>query len=119
MFTPWGRDDTSQQSRDSQNAGVMDGLCATFLPTWGPAKAHAAGDQLRNLRDISPFSEFQWSLPSCIFKLQSAGGLFFVEAVQTLDAAKVRVRDLARCGPASLSSMITGLGRQRFKKKAN
>lgn len=70
-----------------------------FCQPGGRRRHTAAGDQLRNLRDISPFSEFQWSLPSCIFKLQSDGGLFFVEAVQTLDAAKVRVQELGSLRP--------------------
>jgi hypothetical protein len=61
-------------------------------------------------RRHTPFSEFQWSPPFCIFKLQSDGGLFFVEAVQTLDAAKVRVQELGslRPGESVIHNEATG-----------
>jgi len=38
-------------------------------------------------------------LPFRIFKLQSDGGLHFVEAVQTFDDAKGRVRQLGKAWP--------------------
>jgi hypothetical protein len=38
-------------------------------------------------------------LPVCIFKLRSDRSLHFVEAVQTLDDAKVRVQELGELWP--------------------
>ena len=44
-------------------------------------------------------SEFQLRLPFCVFKLRSDGSLHLVEAVQTLDEAKVRVQALSKSWP--------------------
>ena len=44
-------------------------------------------------------SEFQLRLPFCIFKLRSDRSPHFVEAVQALDEAKVRVQALGELWP--------------------
>ena len=46
-----------------------------------------------------PFRSSSGVCPLVSSKLQSDGGLFFVEAVQTLDAAKVRVQELGSLRP--------------------
>lgn len=54
------------------------------------------------------------TLPSCIFKLESDGSLHFVEAVQALDDAKVRVQALTDSRPGEYVIIDEATGERVF-----